>query len=119
MEIDMEEIRSTRDVAIGADKRAKRTDLASITALIVAITGFVAVFVHKPTEDAAREGYVELGKSIAQSQEAERKNHEDLAAMRAYLEGLRHAQLPMIGPPSPSSAPSTAAAPGGSAAAPR
>src|ERR1700678_2100870 len=57
------EVRSTRDVAISADKRAKRTDLASVTALIVALTGFVAVFVHKPTEDGAREGYIELGKS--------------------------------------------------------
>ena len=64
-----------------------------ITALIIALTSLitaVGAIIHRPTEDAAKAGYIELTKAILESQEAERKNHDDLMAMRTYLDGYTH-----------------------------
>lgn len=61
-------------------------DWKGYAAMILAVTGLVTAIFHKQPEDAAKTGYMELTTAILLSQEAERKNHEDVMAVREYLD---------------------------------
>lgn len=61
-------------------------DWKGYAAMIVAVTGVLTAWFHKQPEDAAKASYIELTKAILESQEAERKNHEDLVALSASFE---------------------------------
>ena len=76
------------------EKKQKR-DLSGYAALLVAVTGLITVFVHKPTEDAAKAGYMELTTAILETQAVEKQNHEDIVALHTFLEGYvkEHASL--------------------------
>jgi hypothetical protein len=70
-------------------------------AIILAVGGLctaVGAVVRKPPEEAARAGYVELTKAILDSQENERKNHEDVAALRLYLDGYVRSHETLVVP---------------------
>ena len=69
---------------------SKKKDLSGYAALIVAVSGLITVFVHKPTEDAAKTGYIELTTAILAVQEAEKQNHDDIAKLHAYVESYTH-----------------------------
>lgn len=74
--------------------------------LIVALSGLataIGALVHRPPEDAAKAGYVELTTVILESQAAEKKNHDDLVALRAYLESYvkSHEAVVTTLPPAP------------------
>jgi hypothetical protein len=90
-------------------KKPKR-DLAGITALVVAITGLFAVFIHKPTETAAQAGYIELTAVLLENQESARKNHEDILALRTYLDGYTHSHESIVTPSITVATPSVPAA---------
>jgi hypothetical protein len=86
---------------------ASRSAVSAYAALIVAITGLVTVFVHKPTEDAARAGYLELTTAILESQAETKKNHDDIVALRSFLEDYTRGHVSIVTPipTSPSSLP--------------
>ena len=67
-------------------KRRKK-DLSGYAALIVAVTGLVTVFVHKPPEETARAGYVELSAIVLQMQQEAQESHDEVVALRGYVEG--------------------------------
>lgn len=69
-----------------SEAKKPRRDLSGYAALIVAVTGFITVFVHKPPEEAAKAGYIELTTAILATQAAEKQNHDDIVALRTYLE---------------------------------
>jgi hypothetical protein len=67
-------------------KKPPASFVGSLTALVVAVASLVTVFVHKPPEDAAKAGYIELTTVLIETQAAEKQNHEDVVALRGYLE---------------------------------
>lgn len=81
-----------------------RKDLSGYAALIVAMTGLITVFVHRPPEDAAKAGYIELTTAILASQAAEKQNHEDIVTLRTYLEDYATAHTSVVTPVSATSA---------------
>ena len=81
----------------------------------------LGVALHKPAEDGARAGYMELTRSILDMQDGQRKTHDDVLALRMYLDNYVKAHevivIPMTttdagaiteGPPRPSPSPGPA-----------
>ena len=66
--------------------RRPRRDLSGYAALIVAVTGLGTALWRKPPEEAAKAGYIELTTAIIETQTAEKQNHDDILALRGYLD---------------------------------
>lgn len=68
-------------------------DLKNLAALVVAASALVTAVgacLHRPPEDAARAGYVELTRAILDAQAAQKQDHEDLAAIsKAFADYTR------------------------------
>jgi hypothetical protein len=78
-------------------KRPRR-DLSGYAALIVALTGLGTALWRKPPEEAAKAGYIELTTAIIESQAAEKQNHEDIVALRTYLENYSNGHEAVVTP---------------------
>ena len=85
------------DLEQGVAKKPKR-DLSGYAALIVAVTGLVTVFVHRPPEEAAKAGYIELAAAVIESQAASKQNHEDIVGLRAYLDNYMKGHEAVVTP---------------------
>jgi len=88
------------DTPQGFAVRAKSvsTVIASVTALIVAVGGLL----RKPEEPAARATYEEMGQSVKELTEAATRNHDDIVALRGYVDGVSRSAV--MAAPSASSA---------------
>jgi hypothetical protein len=79
-------------------------DWKGYAAMVMAVLAVISTFRKQP-EDGAKAGYIELTTAILESQAAERKNHEDLIAMREYLEDyIREHEAVVVPVPTASSA---------------
>lgn len=63
--------------------------ILAITSLIVAVTSIVVPASHKVTQSA----YEELSKDVREVSSATMRNHDDIVALRGYLDGLRGTTL--------------------------
>jgi hypothetical protein len=73
-------------------------------AVILALAALAKSFVHQP-EDAAKTSYLSIVPVVVQMQEDSRKNHDDLVALRGYVEAYTHEHETVIAPVTPPSAP--------------
>ncbi len=63
--------------------------IASIAALVTAVGAIL-----KPTDTSATKAtYETLSKAVKDNSEAAARNHDDLVALRAYMEGMRQSQI--------------------------
>jgi hypothetical protein len=86
----MGEVGDIEGSAVEALKHARSSNTKGIAAVLIALAGLVTAFgavLHKPPEDAARAGYLELTKAILDVQAVEKQNHDDLEALREYVRG--------------------------------
>lgn len=82
----------------------RSASLRGWAALVLACAGLVTAAgtaLRKPPEDAARAGYLELTKAILDSQAAEKQNHEDLVALRAFLDAYTKGHEVVVAPVTP------------------
>jgi outer membrane murein-binding lipoprotein Lpp len=71
--------------------------LKSLTALVIAITALVAACssFFKPRDDrATQESYDTLAQEIKALNAENQRQHDDLVAMRAYIDGVVHGDVP-------------------------
>jgi len=77
------------------------TVIAAVTALLVALSGFF----KKPEEPAAKASYTELAEAVKNVSESTAKNHDDIVALQAYIDGYLKAQEEEVAATIPSSTP--------------
>jgi hypothetical protein len=81
--------------------------IATGAALIMAVAAAI-----KPNDPVNKAGYQELKSAIEQSQKNEIQNHDDIVALRNYLDGyFKGTGTPLVLPPTSSSAPPPSAHP--------
>lgn len=66
--------------------RSTLRGLAAVILAVGALVTAVATALKKPPEDGARAGYLELTKSILDTQAEVKQQHEDLVDLRRYVE---------------------------------
>lgn len=75
----------------------KTSHLKNMTALIIAITALVAACssFFKPRDDRATEtSYETVNKSLKDLSDENQRQHDDLVALRAYIDGVVHGSVP-------------------------
>jgi hypothetical protein len=75
----------------------KTSHLKNMTALIIAITALVAACssFFKPRDDRATEtSYEAISKSLKDLSDENERQHDDLVALRAYIDGVVHGSVP-------------------------
>ena len=75
----------------------KSNHLKNMTALIIAITALVAACssFFKPRDDRATEpSYETINKSLKDLSDENQRQHDDLVALRAYIDGVVHGSVP-------------------------
>jgi hypothetical protein len=84
----MGEVLEAEEAALEALRHARSSSLRGYAALLLAAAGLVTAVgaVFKP-EEGARAGYLELTKSILETQAEVRQQHDDLERLRQYVEG--------------------------------
>lgn len=84
---------------MSSDPRA--SELRGWAALAIALGGLTTALgavIRKPPEEGARAAYLELTKSILDSQAAERQNHEDILALRGFVESYAKGHEVIVAP---------------------
>lgn len=74
------------------DKKSFLSKVSNVKELILALTGLliaVASFVKPQSNKVTQNAYEELSKDIVEISSATRRNHDDLTALRGYVDGLR------------------------------
>jgi hypothetical protein len=66
--------------------RSTLKGIAAVTLSAAALVTALATASRRPPEDAARAGYLELTKALLDVQAVERQNHEDVVALRKYVD---------------------------------
>jgi len=75
----------------------KTSHLKNMTALIIAITALVAACssFFKPRDDRATEtSYETVNRSLKDLSDENQRQHDDLVALRAYIDGVVHGNVP-------------------------
>ena len=79
----------------------ERLDLKNLAALVVAVAGLatsVGALVHRPPEDAAKASYEELVSVIVENQAAQRRDHDDLVALREFVDQYARGHQVLLSP---------------------
>lgn len=79
--------------------------IASIAALVTAI----GALMKPPEEPAAKASYETLSKAVEDNSKQAAQNHDDIVALRNYLEGYVKGSVPAVAPSAAPSASSSAA----------
>jgi hypothetical protein len=78
----------------------KTSHLKNMTALIIAVTALIAACssFFKPRDDRATEAsYETIGQSLKDLSDENERQHDDLVALRAYIDGVVHGAMPSSG----------------------